>query len=513
MLKKKALSKNKKKMSFTSLKTKYKNAGITFNEHGNAWKEDRDIYQAAKDNKDPTDQQIDALGRVDEFEEELPKGGIKYKKNDFLTWEYLYQMKLSSQKTKSRSKSPLRKSPSKSPVRSPVKKSPLKSPKKSSKKSKTRKSKTTRAIKYNKLNAYYVRILKIQDKLFKVQWIDDTTSWIENVHKHMIDDYEEFINDNPSLSSRPKLTKKQLIEEKLFIEKQTEICGSNPKIAKDSADCPLIGVFDIAYFCDECDKWYAKNCLVHNELPCNHEEKDQKEEKEEKKENFLDQFRGDYEQTLKEINDKISIEFKSLHEPSSQRELLLELKLLTKEGKWLNDLLINQIAKQQEDENTISIDSQFVRYLQENEASERMKIKFRKQFHEKKLILIPFNEVEKDGKGIHWRAYLVVIDNEKKASVFDFDSLKQTKPRDLPNYLKEFLVSIIDEIEFVNYDLVELSSYQKDGSSCGIFVANWFQSFHQKKNQKSWMQLKPIVYKYPSKDARLTVFNEFLKQI
>ncbi len=159
---------------FSALKTKYKNAGITFNEHGNAWKEDRVIYQLAKDEENPTEQQIEALGRVDEFEEELPKGGIKYKKNDFLTWEYLYQMKLSSKKQKpkspSKSRSPERKSPfkkgskkgssKKSPSKSPVRKSPSKSPERKSPSKSPSKSpvkspvkiKTVWAIKYNKEN-------------------------------------------------------------------------------------------------------------------------------------------------------------------------------------------------------------------------------------------------------------------------------------------------------------------------------------------------------------------------
>lgn len=228
------------------------------------------------------------------------------------------------------------------------------------------------------------------------------------------------------------------------------------------------------------------------------ESDDEIEVKTASKKDFISTLKGT---SLKQLQDRIINRLQRVKEGSSERDLLISLQLLVTSNEWLNDYIINEIAKQQEDSNTLVIDSLVVQLLYDGKRPPSAK-SLLKDKEELKLVLIPFNETKK-----HWRGYLVVIDVKKNAFVYDFDSIQRKLPRDLPNYLKNFLIDLL-KIKFVNEPkLIELSYYQKDESSCGVFVSNWIQSLDKKK----WMKNIPQPYQYPP-NARLVVFNHFIQQ-
>ncbi len=184
---------------------------------------------------------------------------------------------------------------------------------------------------------YYVRVLaKHSNNHYEVQWIDGSTGIIKDVHKHMIDEFQQWQRDNPKRKRRSKMkqTKRnnELKYEQDFIAKTTIICEKDKtQRFVDNAFAPRrTGLF---VWCDICDSWYFQSCFIievdnvheHVEseyLPCKHKFIDVKLEKEKdndhdfKVETYLTSFKKNVALTQKDFD------------------------ILTKNG-WINDEIVN----------------------------------------------------------------------------------------------------------------------------------------------------------------------------
>ncbi len=345
------------------------------------------------------------------------------------------------------------------------------------------------------MKSYYVRILSIDKKNYKVQWIDGSVSQTKIVHKHMIDDFKKWKSENKG--ERPKLSNLELKQEIAFIEQLTKVCGKKPKEEIDTIENPL---HSYSIWCQHCHKWYATNCFKNG---CQNHSLFE----------ILSEMNDLYDMNIY-IEKKLSEIDKE--EYSTERTWLTELALITKPKEWLQDAFINEVAKQQESKDIVAIDSMLEAQLRKPKTNwDRLITKFQNKVKDKKLILIPFNE-----KNEHWRAYLIVIDN---AQIYDFDSFhtlpdakEQSEPHPLPTTLIEFLKRSLKIKSFKPVQKIPMNFRQTDSSSCGVFVANWLQTFKNRDVRNKWIYNIPVQYKRPSTidvNARFTVMKQFLDQV
>ncbi len=354
---------------------------------------------------------------------------------------------------------------------------------------------------------YYVRILDTDEKKgYKVQWINGISSWTETVHPHMIESFNHWKRNNPDKKERSGLTPKQLQNEKAFIEQETEICGLFSKIAIDTIETPMVTGY--AVWCNLCSKWYADNCFskpnslnVYEDLKCDHSIL-----------NILPEFITS-DTSLKEIHTFLKKKLKKIpaDEISEERTLITDLLFVTEEKQWLQDYFINAVGQQQESNYLHVMDSLIISQIEQLEPESKKWDRFVSKVHAKtqgkNLILIPYND-----KNVHWRGFLIVIDDKKRnAYIHSYDSFDQDEiPHKLNEQVKQFLKQACDIISFDESSIVPISYYQTDGSSCGVFLSGWIQSFSDKKVLNSWIKNKPVVYDFPKTDARLIVLKNFL---